>query len=101
MTKNQQNEEVKKELTEEEICNFDKTLMKQRAVKTLFATAGTLGVAIPITALTYLIFEPFALMPPDVLGAIGFIVGLVVGLNTGWNWGLKKGREVAAKIKDE
>lgn len=103
MSKKESQDEKKLELLpeEEEIVKIDKKLIKQRAVKTLYATAGTLAVAIPINVAFYYALVPFNFMPPDVLAAIGFVIGLVVGLNTGWNVGLKKGREAAAKIKDE
>ena len=107
MTKNQQEE--KKQTNEpahlddpfKDAIQFDKKVIKQRAIKTAFAAGGTLAVAIPVTVPIYYAVTPFNLMPPDVVGAIGFVVGMVIGLNTGWNVGLKKGREVAARVKDQ
>lgn len=107
MTKNQQEE--KKQTNEpahlddpfKDAIQFDKKVIKQRAIKTAFAAGGTLAVAIPVTVAIYYAVTPFNLMPPDVVGAIGFVVGMVIGLNTGWNVGLKKGREVAARVKDQ
>jgi len=97
---NEKQENEKNQLTEEDIVKVDKKLIKQRAIKTAYATAGTLAVAIPINVVIYYALAPFGWMPPDVLGAIGFVIGLVVGLNTGWNVGLKKGREVAARLDE-
>lgn len=107
MTKNQEeNKDIKQEVTPpadpfEGVETFDKQLMKERAIKTAYATAGVLAVAIPVNVAIYYAVEPFALMPPDVLAAIGFVIGLVVGLNTGWNVGLKKGREAVARMKNK
>ena len=107
MTKNQQeekkqtNEPAHLDDTFKDAIQFDKKVIKQRAIKTAFAAGGTLAVAIPVTVAIYYAVTPFNLMPPDVVGAIGFVVGMVIGLNTGWNVGLKKGREVAARVKDQ
>ena len=107
MTKNQQ--EDKKQTNEvaplddpfKDAVQFDKKVMKQRAIKTAYATAGTLAVTIPVTVAIYYAVTPLGFLPPDVVGAIGFVIGLVIGLNTGWNVGLKKGREVAARLDDQ
>ena len=81
MTKNQQEE--KKQTNEpahlddpfKDAIQFDKKVIKQRAIKTAFAAGGTLAVAIPVTVAIYYAVTPFNLMPPDVVGAIGFVVG--------------------------
>ena len=56
---------------------FDKKVMKQRAIKTAYATAGTLAVAIPVTVAIYYAVTPFGFLPPDVVGAIGVARTLV------------------------
>ena len=104
MTKNQQ--EDKKQTNEaapldDPFKDAVQKVMKQRAIKTAYATAGTLAVAIPVTVAIYYAVTPLGFLPPDVVGAIGFVIGLVLGLNTGWNVGLKKGREVAARLDDQ
>ena len=83
MTKNQQ--EDKKQTNEaaplddpfKDAVQFDKKVMKQRAIKTAYATAGTLAVAIPVTVAIYYGVTPLGFLPPDVVGAVGFVIGLV------------------------